>query len=86
MVLNNAELAFVPRDLFMSLLDENIAVNRFIIDTLNERLARFIALAGRDRLLDRMVGSRCHSPRCLIRFSLPERSERSSSRRTRSPN
>ena len=51
-VLNNAEFAFVPRNLFMSLLDENIAFNRFIIDTLNERLAHFIALAGRDRLLD----------------------------------
>jgi CRP/FNR family transcriptional regulator, cyclic AMP receptor protein len=52
LVLNNSELAFVPRNLFMSLLDENIAFNRFIIDMLNERLAQFIALAGRDRLLD----------------------------------
>lgn len=51
-VLNNSEFAFVPRELFMSLLDESIAFNRFIIDTLNERLAHFIALAGRDRLLD----------------------------------
>jgi CRP/FNR family transcriptional regulator, cyclic AMP receptor protein len=50
--LNNSEFAFVPRDLFMSLLDESIAFNRFIIETLNERLAQFIALAGRDRLLD----------------------------------
>jgi CRP/FNR family transcriptional regulator, cyclic AMP receptor protein len=50
--LRNTELAFVPRKLFMSLLDENIGFNRFIINTLNERLQQFIGLASRDRLLE----------------------------------
>jgi CRP/FNR family transcriptional regulator, cyclic AMP receptor protein len=50
--LRNTELAFLPRKVFMSLLDENIAFSRFIIDSLNERLHQFIGLASRDRLLD----------------------------------
>ena len=50
--LRNTELAFVPRKLFMSLLDENIGFNRFIINTMNERLQQFIGLASRDRLLE----------------------------------
>jgi CRP/FNR family cyclic AMP-dependent transcriptional regulator len=50
--LRNSEIAFVPRKVFMSLLDENIAFNRFIIDILNERLQQFIGLASRDRLLE----------------------------------
>jgi CRP/FNR family cyclic AMP-dependent transcriptional regulator len=50
--LRNTELAFVPRKLFMSLLDENIGFNRFIINTMNERLQHFIGLASRDRLLE----------------------------------
>jgi CRP/FNR family cyclic AMP-dependent transcriptional regulator len=50
--LRNTEMAFVPRRLFMSLLDESIAFNRFIIGTLNERLQQFIGLASRDRLLE----------------------------------
>lgn len=50
--LRNTELAFVPRKLFMSLLDESIPFNRFIITTLNERLQQFIGLASRDRLLE----------------------------------
>jgi CRP-like cAMP-binding protein len=50
--LRNTELAFVPRGLFMSLLDENLAFSRFIIDTLNERLHQFVGLASRDRLLE----------------------------------
>ena len=50
--LRNTELAFVPRKLFMSLLDESIGFNRFIISTMNERLQQFIGLASRDRLLE----------------------------------
>ena len=50
--LRETELAFVPRKLFMSLLDESIAFNRFIIHTLNERLQQFVGLASRDRLLE----------------------------------
>jgi CRP/FNR family cyclic AMP-dependent transcriptional regulator len=50
--LRNSELAFLPRKVFMSLLDENIAFNRFIIDIMNERLQQFIGLASRDRLLE----------------------------------
>ena len=50
--LRNSELAFLPRQVFMSLLDENIGFNRFIIDILNERLRHFIGLASRDRLLE----------------------------------
>ena len=50
--LRNSELAFVPRQVFMSLLDENIGFNRIIIDILNERLLQFIGLASRDRLLE----------------------------------
>jgi CRP/FNR family cyclic AMP-dependent transcriptional regulator len=50
--LRNSEFAFLPRTVFMWLLDESIAFNRFIIDTLNERLHQFIGLATRDRLLD----------------------------------
>jgi CRP/FNR family cyclic AMP-dependent transcriptional regulator len=50
--LRNSEIAFVPRDIFMSLLDESISFNRFIISSLNERLQQFIGLASRDRLLE----------------------------------
>jgi CRP-like cAMP-binding protein len=50
--LRNTELAFMPRKLFMSLLDENIGFNRFIITALNERLQQFVGLASRDRLLE----------------------------------
>jgi len=50
--LRNTELAFMPRKLFMSLLDENIGFNRFIINALNERLQQFVGLASRDRLLE----------------------------------
>ncbi len=50
--LRNSEIAFVPRKLFMSLLDENIGFNRFVISALNERLQQFIGLANRDRLLE----------------------------------
>jgi len=50
--LRNSEFAFVPRKLFMSLLDENIGFNRFIINALNERLQQFVGLATRDRLLE----------------------------------
>jgi CRP-like cAMP-binding protein len=50
--LRNTEIAFVPREIFMSLLNESISFNRFIIDSLNERLQQFIGLASRDRLLE----------------------------------
>jgi CRP/FNR family cyclic AMP-dependent transcriptional regulator len=50
--LQNTEIAFLPRKLFMSLLDESIGFNRFIIAALNERLQQFIGLASRDRLLE----------------------------------
>jgi CRP/FNR family cyclic AMP-dependent transcriptional regulator len=50
--LRNSEIAFLPRPVFMSLLDESIGFNRFIIDILNERLQQFIGLASRDRLLE----------------------------------
>jgi CRP/FNR family transcriptional regulator, cyclic AMP receptor protein len=50
--LRNSEIAFLPRKVFMSLLDESIGFNRFIISILNERLQQFIGLASRDRLLE----------------------------------
>lgn len=48
--LRDSELAFLPRETFMLLLDSNLAFNRFIISQLNERLAQFIELAEFDRL------------------------------------
>ncbi len=44
--------AFMPRGLFMRLLDTNIAFNRFLLTQLNERLAQFIAIVENDRMLD----------------------------------
>jgi CRP-like cAMP-binding protein len=51
-VLRNSEIAFMPRETFMALLDANIAFNRFIIHQLNERLLQFVGLAQRDRLME----------------------------------
>jgi len=51
-VMRNSELAFMPRETFLYLLDSNIDFNRFIINQLNERLFQFVGLAKRDRLLE----------------------------------
>jgi CRP-like cAMP-binding protein len=41
----------MPRALFMTLLDESVAFNRFLLIQLNERLGQFIGLVEHDRLL-----------------------------------
>jgi CRP-like cAMP-binding protein len=42
----------MPRATFERLLDTNIGFNRFLLMQLNERLAQFIALVERERLLE----------------------------------
>lgn len=44
-------VAYVPKAVFLALLDGSVAFNRFIITQLNERLAQFIALVEHGRLL-----------------------------------
>jgi CRP-like cAMP-binding protein len=44
-------IAYVPKALFMALLDSSIAFNRFILTQLNERLGQFIAMVENGRLL-----------------------------------
>lgn len=49
--LRNSTIASMPRATFMSLLDESVAFNRFLLIQLNERLSQFIGLVEHDRLL-----------------------------------
>jgi CRP-like cAMP-binding protein len=49
--LRDTTAAYIPRATFMSLLDESVAFNRFLLVQLNERLAQFIAMVEHDRLL-----------------------------------
>jgi CRP-like cAMP-binding protein len=44
-------IAYVPRAVFMALLDSSVAFNRFLLMQLNERLAQFIAMVEHGRLL-----------------------------------
>ena len=48
----DSTVAMMPRSLFMRLLDNNIAFNRFLLTQLNERLGQFIAIVENDRMLD----------------------------------
>jgi CRP-like cAMP-binding protein len=49
--LRDSTIAYLPRALFMTLLDESVAFNRFLLIQLNERLGQFIGLVEHDRLL-----------------------------------
>jgi CRP-like cAMP-binding protein len=49
--LRDCLVAYMPRALFMTLLDESVAFNRFLLIQLNERLGQFIGLVEHDRLL-----------------------------------
>jgi CRP-like cAMP-binding protein len=49
--LRDSTIAWVPRALFMVLLDESVAFNRFLLVQLNERLGQFIGMVEHDRLL-----------------------------------
>jgi CRP-like cAMP-binding protein len=49
--LRDSVVAYLPRALFMTLLDESVAFNRFLLIQLNERLGQFIGLVEHDRLL-----------------------------------
>ncbi|HET7262916.1 MAG TPA: Crp/Fnr family transcriptional regulator [Casimicrobiaceae bacterium] len=49
--LRESAIAYVPKTVFLAMLDGSVAFNRFVITQLNERLAQFIALVEHDRLL-----------------------------------
>jgi CRP-like cAMP-binding protein len=49
--LRDSTIAYVPRAVFMALLDESVAFNRFLLVQLNERLGQFIGMVEHDRLL-----------------------------------
>jgi len=49
--LRDSAIAYMPRGVFMALLDHSVAFNRFLIMQLNERLGQFIGLVEHDRLL-----------------------------------
>ncbi len=42
---------YIPRAIFMELIDSSVAFNRFLLLQLNERLSQFIAMVEHDRLL-----------------------------------
>ncbi len=44
-------IAYVPRSVFMALLDSSVSFNRFLLVQLNERLGQFIAMVEHGRLL-----------------------------------
>lgn len=50
--LRDSKIACMPRHLFIWLLDNSIAFNRFMIDQLNERLSQIMGAIENDRLLD----------------------------------
>jgi len=49
--LRPSHMALMPRATFTWLLDSSIAINRFLLNQLNERLAQFMATVEYDRLL-----------------------------------
>jgi CRP-like cAMP-binding protein len=49
--LRESQIAYLPKALFLHLLDHSIAFNRFLLIQLNERLAQFIATVEHERLL-----------------------------------
>ncbi|HVE48788.1 MAG TPA: Crp/Fnr family transcriptional regulator [Casimicrobiaceae bacterium] len=49
--LRDSVIAYMPRSLFMTLLDQSVVFNRFLLVQLNERLGQFIGLVEHDRLL-----------------------------------
>ena len=49
--LRDSTIAYVPRAVFMALLDESMPFNRFLLVQLNERLGQFIGMVEHDRLL-----------------------------------
>jgi len=49
--LRDCIVAYVPRGTFIALLEASVPFNRFVINQLNERLAQFIGMVERDRLL-----------------------------------
>ncbi len=49
--LRDSQIAYMPRATFMRLLDTSVAVNRYLLVQLNERLGQFIAMVEHDRLL-----------------------------------
>lgn len=50
--LRESRVAFMPRGVFMRLLDNSIAFNRLLLKQLNERLAQFIGIVENDRMLE----------------------------------
>jgi CRP-like cAMP-binding protein len=48
--LRRSTIAYMPRATFMTLLDDSVAFNRFLLIQLNERLGQFIGLVEHDRL------------------------------------
>jgi CRP-like cAMP-binding protein len=49
--LRDSLVAYVPKAVFMTLLDRSVAFNRFLIVQLNERLGQFIGLVEHGRML-----------------------------------
>jgi CRP-like cAMP-binding protein len=49
--LRDSLIAYVPRSVFMALLDSSVAFNRFLLLQLNERLGQFIGMVEHGRLL-----------------------------------
>ena len=49
--LRDSQIAYLPRALFMRLLDESVGFNRFILTQLNERLSQFISQVEHGRML-----------------------------------
>jgi CRP-like cAMP-binding protein len=47
-----SRVAYMPRPVFMRLIDHSIAFNRFLLKQLNERLGQFIGTVENDRLLE----------------------------------
>lgn len=45
----DTEIACIPIDLFMSILDKNISFNRYLIDQINERLGQLITMLESER-------------------------------------
>lgn len=50
--LRESRVAFMPRSVFMRLLDNSIPFNRLLLKQLNERLAQFIGIVENDRMLE----------------------------------
>jgi CRP-like cAMP-binding protein len=50
--LRESRVAYMPRGVFMRLLDNSIAFNRLLLKQLNERLGQFIGIVENDRMLE----------------------------------